>query len=267
MLPPVPPGDPGRPSSARVYSYLHGGNDWYGPDRDLAVHLEGIYPGVRRMAATNRLYIQHATLYAVARLGITQFLDLGCGFPDSGSVRAHAQAADPDSVIACVDLDPVVAGPDGYGPLLDEQGVKGVTVTLADIRDPAAVLACPGVAGLLDLSRPVMAVLGLVLHTMTLQQAREVVAGYTAGLAPGSAVVITVSRNDDEAVCGPMREAWEAATRTEFSNFTDGELGELFAGLDVQPPGIGPVSGSRPGWAKGSAPGTVYVIGAIGVKP
>ncbi|MGH3283708.1 MAG: hypothetical protein ACRDPD_03315 [Streptosporangiaceae bacterium] len=53
--------------------------------------------------------------------------------------------------------DPAVAT---YGGKFAHEGVKGVSVVQADIRDVAGVLAHPGVTEVIDLAEPVLVVLG-----------------------------------------------------------------------------------------------------------
>ena len=263
------PGDPERPASARVYSYLLDQRDWYPADRDLATRLEAIYPGLKKMAKSNQAYLGHAVLWASARLGIRQYLDLGSGFPAASSVRDIAQAADPDALVACVDYDPIVAGPCGYGPVLAELGVKNVSLLLRDIRDIDEVLAAPEVGGLLDFTEPVMVVLGLVLTHMGVEDAEKVVKAYSGILTPGSAVAVTVTCTPDQDAAGHLVETWRHGSGTQARNYTPAELEALFDGLDVQPPGIGPIAGRRPGWkdARAETQGASYVIGGIAIKP
>ena len=264
---PTPPGDPDKPASARVYSYLLGGNDWYEADRELAEKLKAACPAVSWMARDNSVYLGHAALYATGRLGIRQVLDLGSGFPGPGSIREYAQAADPDAAVVCVDHDPLVAGPDGYGALLESQHARNVAMVQADVSDPARVLADPGVTGLIDLGRPVLAVLGLVANCWPPAEAREVVAGYAGALAAGSVVAVTLMRADEEAAFDEVADPWRCGDAPGPFNFSLEETAALLDGLDVLSPGVGPVAGCRPGWTSGSMVARgVHVAGGIGVK-
>ena len=190
MHPEAPPGigDISRPSPARVYDALLGGFDNWQADRDLAVPMVEAYPGVRSMAVANRMYLAFAVTQA-QKQGIRQFIDLGSGFPVAGSVLDVAKAHDPAASVACADIEEDVAG---YGPLLDH--LAGFAMVRADIRDPDAVLGDAGLREVIDLAEPCCLVFGLVLHTMPLDEARRVVAGYAGRAAGGSAVVITVAR-------------------------------------------------------------------------
>jgi hypothetical protein len=55
---------------------------------------------------------------------------------------------------------------------------KGITVTRADLRDPAAVLAHAGVRPAIDPGRPKCVIAAMALHFMPPGQAAEVTAGY-----------------------------------------------------------------------------------------
>lgn len=263
----MPPGDPDRPASARVYSYLLGADDWYPCDRDLGEKIAEVCPSARWMAADNAVYLGRCAQYAACKLGIGQILDLGSGFPGPMSVREYAQEAAPNTVVACVDHDPLVAGEDGYGPLLESRFVRGVNMILGDITDPEKVLADPGVTGLIDLEQPTLAVLGLVLHGLSAKRARGVVSGYVDALSAGSAVAITVMRSDDQAAFGEVCDLWACEDMAGPVNFSSEETTALFADLEVLSPGVGPVSGCRPGWTRTQAAARgVHVAGGLAVK-
>jgi hypothetical protein len=253
------------PVPSRVYDALLDGYHNGDPDRQLARQLAEIYPGVRRVVRSNRAYLAHAVLLASSRLGITQFLDLGSGFPAAGSVRDTAQQAGPEARVACVDRDRAVHR---YGSRLAREGVKNFSVATADIRDPGAVLAHPAVTDVIALAEPVCAVFGLVANVMEQAQAREVIAGYASALAPGSAVVLTVTCNEDEALFGRLSGAWQAAG-DPLVNYTPDEAAALLAGLEVLPPGVRPAV--RAGGARltlaGGEPFRLYVLAGIGIKP
>lgn len=259
--------DPRRhPGPARVYAYLAGdGYHHDAVDEALGDQLAAIYPGVRRLVATNRAYLADAVRLASSDLKIRQFLDLGSGFPGPGSVREAAQAADPAATVAAVDQDRAVGW---YGSRLAREGVKGVNVVTADITDPAAVLAHPRVAEVIDLEKPACVVLGMVANAMEPERAREVTAGYMQAVAPGSALVVTAAVSEDERLSGALAEAWKATGRPVV-NYTMAGVAALFGGLEVLPPGVGPVA--RAGSGRLSAVGEVarkmYAAGGIALKP
>jgi S-adenosyl methyltransferase len=101
---------------------------------------------------------------------------------------------------------------------------------------------------------------------MPARQAREVVAAYAGRAAPGSYVVISCGRCDDEALWEQLREAYTAA---ELYNHSPAELAGFLDGLEPVPPGIAAAQGWRGGWndAPVTPPGPAYVLAAVARKP
>ena len=75
-----------------------------------------------------------------------------------------AQAVSPAAVIAYVDNDPVVIS---HLTALLAQHNDQVAVISADLRDRDAILDDPGLRALIDPSRPVCVVMGMILHFET----------------------------------------------------------------------------------------------------
>jgi len=251
------PCGPDTPAAARVWNYWLGGLDYYQPDRELADRIAGICPGAPLMAADSRDFTARAVTWA-AREGVTRFLDLGCGYPRPPGAGIHdiARAVNPAAAVAYADIDEDVAHYSSwvYG---EERKLEGVTATCADLRDPAAVLAAPGVREVIDLTAPVCVTAGAALHFMPADQAAEVTAGYMARLPARSILVATAGRVDDAGRWELVRAEWEAATGTGLWNFTRGEFAALFGGLEiVMVPG--PVAGPR---------GAAHVLGGAARKP
>ena len=96
------PGDPAVMSRidtsvahpARMYDYLLDGKDNFAADRDLAEHLEGIYPYIRIAAQQNRAFLGRVVA-SLAEQGIDQFLDIGTGLPTADNTHHVAQAINP----------------------------------------------------------------------------------------------------------------------------------------------------------------------------
>lgn len=78
-------------------------------------------------------------------------------------------------------------------------------------------------------------ILALVLQFLDAGTARQVTGGYASRAAPGSAVVISVGRNDDPQMWATVREQYTAA---ELHNHDRDEVTSFFTGLDVVPPGL-----------------------------
>ncbi|MCX2731807.1 SAM-dependent methyltransferase [Saccharopolyspora sp. NFXS83] len=178
-------GQPEQPSMARVFDYLLGGTSHFELDRRLAEDLRPVLPNIAEHIQVIHAFLSRAVRYLAER-GIDQFLDLGTGLPTVGDVHGTAQRVDPAAKIAYVDADPFTVR------LAEAQlhGVRGVTVTEADLCEPASVLTAPGVTGLLDFTRPVAVLAMAALPFITEDdELSGVVAAYRDACSVGSALV------------------------------------------------------------------------------
>jgi O-methyltransferase involved in polyketide biosynthesis len=252
--------DTSRPSIARVYDYWLGGKDNFAADRDMADKLEDIYPGVRHMTVSNRQFLVRAVTWA-ARQGITQFLDLGAGLPTVENTHRTARAVTPGAHVVYVDNDPVAVS--HSSALL--AGTPGISAVRADLTEPGAVLADPAVRATIDLSRPVAVILAMVLHFLAAAEARRVVTGYTAALAPGSYVIASVGRCDDPDLWARGRAVYTAG---DSRNHSREEIAACLDGLDPVSPGLVPARSWRGGMPDPGLPpeGLAYVLAAVARK-
>jgi len=207
------PADPDHPSAARVYEYLTGGTDYFAADAELAGQMmdpdRGGHPGLRELARENRRFVLSAVRWSAAMLGISQFLDVGCGLPSFPMVHDAARSAVPPSRVAYADKDPGVVR--HLQCVQAEGGWQGTTVLEADARDPAAVLAAPALLEVIDLREPVALILGGTLSAMTAGEARDAVAGYAERMVPGSAVIISCASYRDQGLGERMAAMFAAA--------------------------------------------------------
>ena len=217
------------PNMARVYNYWLGGKDNFPADRAEADLLLGIYPPLRDLVRENRAFVTRAVAWAAGQ-GISQFLDLGAGLPASPAVHQAARAVQPAARVAYVDNDPVVLA-HARALLAGE----GVTAVAADLRDPAAVLADKALRAVIDPAQPAGVILGAVLHFLDAGTARTVAGGYAELIAPGSYLIISVARNDDEMLGKRLTQQYTAAT---WYNHSAEDVTSFFAGLELAGPGV-----------------------------
>ncbi|MEU8799471.1 SAM-dependent methyltransferase [Spirillospora sp. NPDC048819] len=196
--------DPGRfsgpaPSNARVYNYYLGGKDNYAADRELAEWALRRCPVVKRLVQANRGFLDYAAAVLAERAGLRQFVDIGCGLPMTcgmgDNVGDIVRRADPSCRVAYVDSDPMVLA--HARALL---AVDPATAAFeADVRDPAALLAEPGLRRLIDFSEPVGVLLTGVLDVIADEDdPRGIVDALVDALPPGSHVVITHTERTPE---------------------------------------------------------------------
>ena len=160
----------------------------------------------------------------------------------------------------------------GAGDLIIESaGTQGQEV-FADIRQPEIVLAEPGVAELLDFTRPVAVLAVAILPFVTDDvEAAEVVAGYRSACVAGSHLAIShVSQLNVTDV--QLAHAYEvmARTPTPVKWRTEAEIRPLIEGYSLVDPGLvwtplwRPDPGGLPAWLPDPAEANEFYKGLFG---
>jgi O-methyltransferase involved in polyketide biosynthesis len=222
--------DPTTPSIARVYDYLIGGKDSYAADREAGDRLIEVFPAVVRAARENRQFLARAVTW-VADQGVGQFVDLGCGMPTEPNTHASAQAVNPGARVVYVDNDAVAVA---HLQAVVAKGTPGVTVVPGDAGEPDAILGA--VTAGLDPAAPTCLIMGLLLHFYDPGTARSLVARYSAVLAPGSYLVVSLAHGN-----GEEGERWFSAYSSgpaQARNYSVAEITALFDGTELVPPGV-----------------------------
>ena len=190
-----PPGlDPTRPSPARVYDYLLGGQQNFESDRAAAELLKSRAPELVDSAWANRGFHQRAATWMATR-GVRQFIDIGSGLPTVGNTHEVVRRVAPRARVVYVDSDPLVLA-HGGDLLRDDPASR---VILADMRDPDAVLGHPDLRALIDFSQPAGLLLTAVLHFVADESdPQALVKQYLDVLAPGSYLALSHMTNDQK---------------------------------------------------------------------
>jgi O-methyltransferase involved in polyketide biosynthesis len=222
--------DAHTPSIARVYDYLLDGKDNFAADREAAARLLAVNPLVGEMVRANRQFLARAVTWA-ANQGISQFIDLGCGMPTAPNTHDTARAITADARVVYVDNDPIVLN---HLRALVANGNPGVTIVDADVRETDNLLAA--VAAGIDLSSPTCLMMGWLLHFFAPEAARDLVAGYTAALPPGSYVALSAGRGDSEQADKGVSTYSSEVTRAY--NHSVPDFTSFFGGLELVPPGV-----------------------------
>lgn len=211
--------DISAPNLARAYDYLLGGGASFAADRSLARRLTSLYPATPELLACSRTFLAQS-LESLARLGLTQFIDVGCGLPTAPSTHGVVLSASRGARVVYVDKDAaVVAHATSLVP-------PGVRVLEGDLEEPEALLE--SLRPHVDVAEPACLILALVLQALDPGTARAVVGVLVRALAPGSHVVITVG-------AGTSGRLPDAATP---DGFTAEDMAAFLGGLEVVPPGI-----------------------------
>jgi hypothetical protein len=238
----LPAVDPTIPNAARMYDYYLGGSHNFAADRAAAEQVKVAIPNAVEVARANRFFLHRAVRFCVQE-GIDQFLDLGSGIPTAGNVHEIAREFEPAARVAYVDNEPVTVA--SAAALLEDDPLA--TITLADIRRPDAVFAAPGVADLLDLSRPVALLTVAVLHFVSDDDDPVGLSKrYRGRLAPGSVHVLThgTADHDREEVSG-LTDVYRN-TANPVTPRTRDEVAAILAGTELVEPGLVDATEWRP---------------------
>ena len=224
-----------RPSSARIYDALLGGNHNFAADREAAKRLLAAIPGAGDMARANRAFLSRAVEFLLDR-GVRQFLDIGSGIPTVGNVHEIAERRVADARVVYVDIDPVAVA-HSNDILKDNPRAAAVQ---ADMRFPEAVLDHPSTRTLLDLDRPGGLLLVSMLHFVPDDDAYVAVDRLRAALPAGSYVVISHGVSDTPADAASEQVA-SLYRRTDVSTArarTRDEILRFFGNAVLVPPGL-----------------------------
>jgi hypothetical protein len=216
-----------------------------------------MFPGMSALVRQHREFARRAARWLHDE-NVCQFLDVGCGMPLPPTVaqavpcaRVGYVASDP---VAVAHLRALAAGPE-------------IAVVAGDEADPEAVLAAPELAGIIDFGEPCAVLLCGVLSGMDVNTAQRAVAGYSAVLAPGSAVAISCVSYADQRAGDEASAAYKALTGGAFYSHSRAAIQSFFAAGELRPAqgGIGDV---RAWWEPVSmAERPVSVLGGVGIVP
>ncbi|WP_432825350.1 SAM-dependent methyltransferase [Dactylosporangium sp. CA-092794] len=245
------------PNVARMYDYYLGGYHNFATDREAAEKILAIFPDTPAAARTNRRFMQRAVAYLGREAGVRQFLDIGAGLPTQGNVHEHT-----DGRVVYVDNDPVAVA---QARALVE-GDERVSVALADLREPEALLADPHVRDHLDLAEPVAILLVSILHFVPDEtDPWGLIARLRDATAPGSHLVVSHLTLDGvgEAPAQEGRQVYRQANAPIVPRTRAG-IERLFTGYDLVDPGLVWIGRWRPDAAGGEQVSHGY--GGVGVK-
>jgi S-adenosyl methyltransferase len=233
----APPGvDPARPSPARVYDYLLGGEHNFESDRAAGQMLKSRAPELLDSAWANRGFHQRAAKW-IAMQGVRQFIDIGSGLPTVGNTHEVVRRVAPNARVAYVDNDPMVLA---YGKALLGDD-RNATVILADMRDPDAVLGNAELRSVIDFTEPVGLLITAVLHFISDENDPPgLISRYMAALAKGSYLALSHMTADQKPTLA-VQTLVEVGLRAAGGGYlrSKAEVRELFEGLEIVPPYAG----------------------------
>ncbi len=197
-----------------------GGSHNFAVDREVAEKAIAAMPALPSVLRENRAFLRRA------------------GIPTVGNVHEIAEALNPAARVVYVDIGPIAVAHSNAILAGDPHAVA----VLADLRDPAAILADPAVSALLDVSEPTAVLLVATLHFVRDDQnPARILAQLRDALAPGSYVAISHASSDGQPPAGQRdAQAVYARADNEIVMRTRDEIAALLAGWEIVPPGIVP---------------------------
>lgn len=221
------------PTPAGIYDYLLGGSHYSQADRLAAEQVISLAPEVRSEARENRAFLQRAVRYVASR-GVSQYVDIGSGFPTAGPVHEIAAESLTDPHVLYVDYDPKVA--ELANELVQSPNVATV---VHDLRHPWEIIDDPEGVRLIDWSRPVAVLMVGILHFVRDDEnPAEIIATFRDHMAPGSYLLLTHgSAGEQPDTSDEAAQAWDKA-KSMLTLRTPREIEDLLVGFEVVPPGL-----------------------------
>ena len=228
--------DTSKPYPARMYDAYLGGNDNYAADREAVRGILRDFPEVRAMARANRAFLQRAVRFLADEAKIRQFIDIGTGIPSAGNVHEVAGNVATSARVVYVDNDPIVHV--HANALLTGSGTT--SIVLADLREPAAVLAHPKLRSLIDFTEPIGLLLVAILHFITgAENPSGIVATLRDALPDGSYLALSHGTQDfhPPGAAGQAASAYQNATAPLVLR-SHQEISAFFSGFGLVEPGL-----------------------------
>jgi hypothetical protein len=259
--------DPKTPNAGRIADYFLGGKDNFAADRVTAQKALAIAPELPTLAREGRDFLGRAVRF-LAKAGIRQFVDIGCGLPTEGNVHEVLRTVASDARVAYVDNDPMVVV--HARALLSDDRLTAVVE--ADARDTERLLSRLRSGETIDLDQPVAILLFSVLAEIPDDaSAMRITADLRQAIAPGSYMAISHAVSDlcpeTTARLATLYQGCGSIIGPRRGNLRTKAEAELFFGeLELVEPGVVYVPRWRPDGAKPYRPDSVWVVGGIGHK-
>ena len=186
--------DGDRPSVARVWDYLRGGARNFAADRSFVRdEIRKIFPDAHQLPIAHTRFLSRAMKFVIDQ-GINQVIDIGAGTSSPLTTYAVPLASDQNCRLLLVDHEAVAV--EALQTAIS--GDRRLAVLSADVREPDAIVTAPTTTELIDLSRPVVIVMSLLLHFIPeSDDPARLLARYRELVAPGSYLILSHDTADE----------------------------------------------------------------------
>lgn len=221
------------PHPARVYDYFIGGENGLDADRAAGAWIRMQAPDLLATMQANRAFLSRAVEW-LTRQGVSQFIDIGSGFPVSPNTHEIALSAHPSGSVVYCDVDPAV----GRRTSALIAGQEGADFVPADIQKPEELLDQPAIRKLIDSGRPVACVLAAVLHFVPEEaDPNRITAVLRDALPPGSYLVVSHIAGDIPWGDRNSEETLKRATEDMYPR-TREQVAAFFGDFEPVAPGV-----------------------------
>ncbi|MEU4811830.1 SAM-dependent methyltransferase [Nocardia fluminea] len=219
--------DQSRPNSARIHTALLGGKDCYPADRVIAEKLarNKIAPAFTE----SRRFALRAVGYLIDHHQVTQFVELGCGFPHTPNIHDVAAERTESARTLYIDNDPIAAA--HARALMTDHTTHSAEI---DLADTSAVL--DAVTSTLDTTAPIALLLSGTAELI--DNAASMIAALTHALPIGTWLALThitadIHGHHIDTAAQTLRGAGIA-----YYPRTYDEIAAMFAGYHLHTPGL-----------------------------
>jgi hypothetical protein len=249
-----------------MYNYLLGGKDHYPADRLAAEEILKLAPDIQLAVLATRAFLRRAVHFLVTDAGVRQFIEVGVGLPAADNVHEVAQRSAPGARVVYVDTDPVVIA---HARNM-VRGIPGTAIIEHDLREPAAILADPGLTGLIDRAVPTAVLLaGILAQIADEDDPATLIAALLAPFPAGSFVAVShVTLDTSQASAKVAVEVLDLLGLSARPRTRD-QVRALLAGLEPVEPGLvwAPQWRPDPGTSLVDDPGRSHIYAAVARKP
>jgi O-methyltransferase involved in polyketide biosynthesis/DNA-binding MarR family transcriptional regulator len=230
-----------KPSMAGVYDYALGGILNSSVDRKFYDDLANAEPWFITACRANRAFLQRAVCCLSAEHNITQFLDIGSGYPTNRNAHEVAIEKNKQAHVTYIDNNPDVVRVSRF--LLEE--TENVRIVQGDVRFIKTWLT-PEKFQNIDFNKPVGILMTALLHFVIEDEVREIINFLKQTVKPGSYLVFSHATNEDKDKA--LKERVEKFANKYNENVgkvflrSKNEITPLLEGLDLVDPGLVPIS-------------------------
>ncbi|WP_432943161.1 SAM-dependent methyltransferase [Kribbella sp. CA-253562] len=226
------------PHSARIWNYWMGGKDHYDSDRVAGEAGLAVDPDISTMAVESRKFLVRTVRHLAAESGIRQFLDIGTGLPTMQNTHEVAQSVAPEAKIVYVDNDPMVLT--HARALLVNTTAEGVTAYVdSDYHEPEQIIA--DARNVLNFTQPIgVMFMGVLGHAKTYDDLRRIVDTVMDAVPSGSYLTMWDGTTDSPAYVA-LCEGYAKTGGAPYIPRPQEEIKAVFDGLELLPPGFGPI--------------------------